>query len=84
MDREARRAAIHGVAKSRTRLSNWTELNWIESTIRTGVSFLLGFPGGSAGKESNYTFTKEKKLHNGLQHSLSYKLCFLDFYGFWL
>ena len=29
MDREAWRAAIHGVAKSRTRLSNWTELNWI-------------------------------------------------------
>ena len=28
MDRQAWRAAIHGVAKSRTRLSNWTELNW--------------------------------------------------------
>ena len=28
MDREAWRAAIHGVANSRTRLSNWTELNW--------------------------------------------------------
>ena len=28
MNREAWRAAIHGVAKSRTRLSNWTELNW--------------------------------------------------------
>ena len=27
MDREARRAAIHGVAKSRTRLSDRTELN---------------------------------------------------------
>ena len=27
MDREAWRAAIHGVTKSRTRLSNWTELN---------------------------------------------------------
>ena len=27
MDREAWRAAIHGVAKSRTRLSNCTELN---------------------------------------------------------
>ena len=27
MDREAWRAAIHGVAKSRTRLSNWAELN---------------------------------------------------------
>ena len=28
MDREAWRAAIHGVAKSRTRLSNWTKLTW--------------------------------------------------------
>ena len=27
MDREAWRAAIHGVTKRRTRLSNWTELN---------------------------------------------------------
>ena len=27
MDREAWRAVIHGVAKSRTRLSDWTELN---------------------------------------------------------
>ena len=30
MDREAWRAAIHGVAKSRTRLSDWTELKgWL-------------------------------------------------------
>ena len=28
MDREAWRAADHGVAKSRTRLNDWTELNW--------------------------------------------------------
>ena len=28
MDREAWRAVIHGVAKSRTWLSDWTELNW--------------------------------------------------------
>ena len=27
-DREAWHAAIHGVAKSQTRLSNWNELNW--------------------------------------------------------
>ena len=29
MDREAWRAAIHGVTRNRTRLSNWTELNWL-------------------------------------------------------
>ena len=29
MDREAWLAAIHGVAKSWTRLSDWTELNWM-------------------------------------------------------
>ena len=28
MDREAWSAAIHGVTKSRTQLSDWTELNW--------------------------------------------------------
>ena len=28
MDREAWRAVVHGVAKSWTRLSKWTELNW--------------------------------------------------------
>ena len=28
MDREAWHAVIHGVAKSQTRLSDWTELNW--------------------------------------------------------
>ena len=30
IDRQAWRAVIHGVAKSRTRLSDWTELNWTE------------------------------------------------------
>ena len=31
MDREAWRAAVHGVTKSRTQLSDWTELNWTMS-----------------------------------------------------
>ena len=35
MDREAWRAATHGVAKSRTQLSNWTELNW--TNIQRGI-----------------------------------------------
>ena len=30
MDREAWHAAVHGVTKSRTWLSDWTELNWTE------------------------------------------------------
>ena len=45
MDREAWRAAIHGVAKSQTRLSDWTELNWIyfhhQSYPQLGVVFDL-------------------------------------------
>ena len=33
MDREARRTVVHGVAKSRTWLSAWTELNWGTNTF---------------------------------------------------
>ena len=39
MDREAWRAAVHGVTKSRIRLSYWTELNWI-ATIYTSEDLL--------------------------------------------
>ena len=35
MDREAWRAVIHGVTKSRTRLSDWIELNWTEMNWRS-------------------------------------------------
>ena len=39
MDREAWRAAIHGVTKSQTRLSNWTELNWTDAKKGWAVPF---------------------------------------------
>ena len=32
MDREAWHAAVHGVPKSRTRLSHWTELNKVDGS----------------------------------------------------
>ena len=33
MDREAWRATLHGVTKSRTRLSDWTELSWTHNEV---------------------------------------------------
>ena len=40
MDREAWRAVIHGVAKSRTQLSDWTDLNWTESSSSYFLNYL--------------------------------------------
>ena len=44
MDREAWSAAVHGMAKNQTRLSDWTELNWI---LINGTNY---FPITSYGK----------------------------------
>ena len=41
MDREAWRAAIHRVSKSRTRLSGWTELNWKLISLLMGGNFTV-------------------------------------------
>ena len=38
--REARHAAVHGVAKSQTRLRHWTELNWTDLTCVSGQQIL--------------------------------------------
>ena len=52
MDREAWHAAIHGVAKSRTRLSDGTEL----------MPYLWGLPRWLSGKESTCQCRRHKRL----------------------
>ena len=37
VDREAWRATVHGVAKSQTRLGDWTELNWIRIEMKMTI-----------------------------------------------
>ena len=72
MDRKAWRAAIHGVAKSRTRLSDWTELNW--SKRKSLWYFLLAL---------NFTFSKmyynwHHAAYNLFQTSLFYLITFIQ------
>ena len=40
MDREAWSAVIHGVAKSQTRLSDWTELNSFPQCVHKSVLYV--------------------------------------------
>ena len=47
MDREAWHAAVHGVTKSRTRLSNWTELNaFVGMLLISDAEWSSGWLGG--------------------------------------
>ena len=45
MDREAWSAAVHGVTKSQTRLSDWTKLNWCWSSLLHGLFASCGEQG---------------------------------------
>ena len=51
MDREDSRAAVYGIAKSRTWLSDWTELNWTEFILTLEYLSPWSFPGVSSGEE---------------------------------
>ena len=73
MDREAWCAAVHGAAKSLTRLSNWTELNWenwqlLRKAMITSMSFFSHKP----------TFERQAPLPSW--HSV-YRISFLWFLG---
>ena len=62
MDREAWRAAIHGVAKSRTRLSDWTELNWTEWLLHAIWSQHRS-QHNTVKIKNNYNLKKKFKVH---------------------
>ena len=60
MDREAWSAAVHGVTKSRTQLSDWTELNWMAESKEELKSLLMKVKEESekAGLKLNNKITK--------------------------
>ena len=56
MDREGWHAAVHGIAKSGTRLSDWTELNWFIFNWRIiALQYCVGFCHTSAWISHRYT-----------------------------
>ena len=61
MDRDAWHAAVHGVAKIQTQLSDWTELNWYTTWSLYQASILLIFS-----SHSEHHFLQEA-FHNTLQ-----------------
>ena len=75
MDSEAWRAVIHGVTKSRTRLSNWTELNWELFRVFPCSSFeVCGF--------SSDSFCSVPDVHNLCL--LSFLLILLEVFQFYI
>ena len=68
MAREAWRAAVHGVTKNRTRLSNWTELNWMlcsETSWAIILWFLLSDSFGEANGNPLQYSCLEKSMDRG-------------------
>ena len=74
MEREAWRAVIHGVAKSQTGLSDWTELNWILDELHTLWKWIC----------SNSLSAMWRLLPDSLKRSLEYIHSFLPWLRFFL
>ena len=71
MDREAWCAAVHGIPKSWTRLSNWTELNWKEKRKSRKYITNLGLDQHpdliSSGKSCVTAYLQTQQLGKGFQ-----------------
>ena len=79
IDREAGRVAVHGLAKSWTRLSNWTELLGSQPRIRQiSLPLVIDQPGGPQMQPLKLTdmggqrgmWTPAEEIGAGLQHPL--------------
>ena len=57
MDREAWHAVLHWVAKSRTWLSGWTELNWTEYPV---VGLTVSYKGSAFCNKPDSPLVSEK------------------------
>ena len=71
IDREAWCVAIHGVAKSRTRLSDWTELKQIRATHTQILNIFVWFKEKSL---FNQLFSNFNVFQNQLEGLLKYEL----------
>ena len=85
MDREAWRAAVHGVAKSQTRLSDWSDLIWSDSLVKLK---LMGSGANNYGKKTerirhlgkyDSTFSKIFTVHHIMFNSLWSAMILLSF-----
>ena len=79
MDREAWRAVIHGVTKSQTRLSDWTELNWTDGTRCCHLVFWM-LSSKTTFSLSSFTFIKRLFSSSSLS---AIGWCHLHIWGYW-
>ena len=64
-DREAWRATIHGVTKSQTQLSNWTELNWNTLNFKQDKYNTVQLVKTEDEEETLKTSQKKRKINKG-------------------